>query len=208
MKITKPNASGLSCTLAIQMPTFDRRETMSCRPSHSRTQADLDAGHYANQACVDDGAAGAAQACDSVDTPGTPNPHLAITKSFSPASYSTVGQTISYTIRSDEHTYELQSHMHVTYPHPSGLNCTPATSVANLAPDSTITCTASHTVTQADLYVFFFNDTATTEIYTLSLHRRSSDLDTPGTPNPHLAITKSFSPASYSTVGQTISYTI
>ena len=28
---------------------------------------------------------------------------------------------------------------------------------------------------------FFFNDTATTEIYTLSLHRRSSDLAEPGT---------------------------
>src|SRR3712207_7847225 len=29
---------------------------------------------------------------------------------------------------------------------------------------------------------FFFNDTATTEIYTLSLHERSSDLDGPVTP--------------------------
>src|SRR6266849_10161012 len=28
----------------------------------------------------------------------------------------------------------------------------------------------------SNYYFFFFNDTATTEIYTLSLHRRSSDL--------------------------------
>src|ERR1051325_11756443 len=32
------------------------------------------------------------------------------------------------------------------------------------------------------LSVFFFNDTATTEIYTLSLHERSSDLLTEGRP--------------------------
>ena len=36
--------------------------------------------HYFNQACVDDGAGGAAQACDDVTTPGTKNPHLTITK--------------------------------------------------------------------------------------------------------------------------------
>ena len=33
------------------------------------------------------------------------------------------------------------------------------------------------------LLFFFFNDTATTEIYTLSLHRRSSDLELSGTIN-------------------------
>src|SRR5256885_11040682 len=33
--------------------------------------------------------------------------------------------------------------------------------------------------------IFFFNDTATTEIYTLSLHRRSSDLADEGQGHPH-----------------------
>ena len=30
---------------------------MTCTATHTVTQADLDAGHYANKACVDDGAA-------------------------------------------------------------------------------------------------------------------------------------------------------
>ena len=42
---------------------------MTCTGTHTVTQADIDAGHYANTACVDDGAAGAAQACASKDVP-------------------------------------------------------------------------------------------------------------------------------------------
>ena len=50
------------------------------RRRHTITQADIDAGHFLNQACVDDGAGGAAQACDDVTTPGVQEPALTITK--------------------------------------------------------------------------------------------------------------------------------
>ena len=43
---------------------------MDCTASHTITQADIDAGHYLNTACVDDGAAGAAQACDDATVTG------------------------------------------------------------------------------------------------------------------------------------------
>ena len=44
---------------------------MTCTASHTVTQADIDAGSYSNTACVDDGAGGAAEACDDVGRPGT-----------------------------------------------------------------------------------------------------------------------------------------
>ncbi len=77
--VTDPNASGLSCTPANGSP-LTPGQTMACTASHTITQADIDAGSYNNAACVDDGAGGAAQACDDVTTPGSKNPHLSITK--------------------------------------------------------------------------------------------------------------------------------
>ena len=72
---------------------------MTCTASHTVTQADIDAGHYVNTACVDDGAGGAAQACASEDVhAGSQNPHLAITKEATEASYNAVGDVIHYTI--------------------------------------------------------------------------------------------------------------
>ena len=71
---------------------------MTCTATHTVTQADLDAGHYANTACVDDGAGGAAEACANKDVPGSQTPHLTITKVAPETSYSAVGDVIHYTI--------------------------------------------------------------------------------------------------------------
>jgi uncharacterized repeat protein (TIGR01451 family) len=71
--VTDPNASGLTCTPA-NGSSLAPGASLNCTASHTIVQADLDAGHYFNQACVDDGPAGAAQACDDVDTPGAPPP--------------------------------------------------------------------------------------------------------------------------------------
>ena len=59
------------------------------------TQADLDAGHWANTACVDDGAAGALQACADEDVPWG---HLTITKVATEANYAAFGDILHYTI--------------------------------------------------------------------------------------------------------------
>ena len=69
-----------------------------CTASHTVTQADIDAGSYFNQACVDDGAGGPTQACDDVTVPARKNPHLTITKDATETSYSAVGDVIHYTI--------------------------------------------------------------------------------------------------------------
>ena len=47
---------------------------MTCTATHTITQADIDAGHYANTACVDDGAGGAAQRAPREDVPAVQTP--------------------------------------------------------------------------------------------------------------------------------------
>ena len=42
---------------------------MTCTATHTVTQADIDAGSFANVACVDDGPDGAPEVCDDEDVP-------------------------------------------------------------------------------------------------------------------------------------------
>ena len=77
--VTDPGVTGLSCTPA-NGSSLAPGASMTCTATHTVTQADLDAGHYANTACVDDGAGGAAQQCASATVPAVQAPELAITK--------------------------------------------------------------------------------------------------------------------------------
>src|ERR1039458_9789146 len=108
----------------------------------------------------------------------------------SPARWETVSMHTSFGNRSEEHTSELQSLRHLVCrlllekknkhidlnPHPTqpvlpSLFCCPlpaARSMAQSAGRGSIGLRGERTASGAG--VFFFNDTATTEIYTLSLH--------------------------------------
>ena len=67
--------------------------SMTCTATHTVTQADLDAKHWTNTACVDDGAAGAAEVCASTYTPLV---GLTLVKTASPTTYSAASQVINY----------------------------------------------------------------------------------------------------------------
>src|SRR5436853_2188091 len=123
--VSDPNASGLSCTPA-NGSALAPGATMTCTASHTITQADIDAGSYFNQACVDDGAGGAAQACDDVTTPGSQNPHLSITKVATESGYSAVGQDINYTIVATNDGNTTLPAVTVSDANAIGLTCTPA----------------------------------------------------------------------------------
>jgi uncharacterized repeat protein (TIGR01451 family) len=206
--VTDPNVSNLSCTPTVPVANLAPNGTITCTASHTVTQADVDAGSFFNQACVDDGAGGAAQACDDVTTPSSKNPHLTIDKTAAESSYNTVGQVIHYTIvaRNDGNT--TLTNVLVTDPNASNLSCTPSNPVASLAPNGTINCTASHTVTQADIDNGSFFNAACVDDGPNGAAQACDDVTTPSVKNPHLSILKTAEEANYSTVGQVIHYTI
>src|SRR5204862_6723576 len=103
-----------------------------CTASHTIVQADLDAGHFYNQACTDDGTGGATQACDDVDTPGTPNPSLTITKVATESGFSAVNDVIHYTITATNNGNVTLHRDVVTDSEVTDLVCSPATPVTDL----------------------------------------------------------------------------
>ena len=95
--VTDPNAPNLVCTPANGSPLAPGA-SMTCTASHTITQADIDAGSFFNEACVNDGANGAAQVCDDVTTTAEQSPAIVITKD-PPSQTFLSGGTATFTIR-------------------------------------------------------------------------------------------------------------
>ena len=204
--VTDPNASNLDCTPSIPVTNLAVNATINCTATHTVTQADIDADHYNNTACVNDGAGGADEACDDANVPAVPALHLIIDKTSSDTSYDSVGDVIHYTIVATNDGNTTLHNVVVTDPNGSNLDCTPAIPAANLAPGGTINCTATHTVTQADIDAGHFLNTAC--VNANNTDQACDDENTPGEQNPHLAITKDDTESGYSHVGDVIHYTI
>src|SRR5204862_5063613 len=122
-----------------------------------------DAGSFFNQACVDDGAGGAAKACADVTTPGSQNPHLAITKVATETGFSKAGDVIHYNIVATNDGNVTLHGVTVTDPNAAALSCTP-TNGSDLAPGASLTCSASHTIVQADVDAGSFLDRKSTRL--------------------------------------------
>jgi uncharacterized repeat protein (TIGR01451 family) len=180
---------------------------MTCTASHTVTQADIDAGHYLNTACVDDGEGGAAQACDDADVPSVKNPHLTITKDATEQSYDSVGDVIHYTITATNDGNTTIGSVTVTDPNADNLVCVPANG-SSLAPGASLSCTADHTVTQADIDAGHYLNTACVDDGEGGAAEACDDANVPATSNAHLTIVKDATEQSYDSVGDVIHYTI
>ena len=140
----------LSCPLTSLAP----RRSMTCtasqpsrRPNSTRTARPV-AGSDVLANTVTAASNEAADVTDNLVIPIEQTPELTLVKSASPVSYDHVGQVITY-------TYKVTNTGNVTLTGPISVadnkvavTC-PATS--ELAPGASITCTATHAVTQADL---------------------------------------------------------
>src|SRR4029079_17226827 len=122
--------SDLSCTPTTPVASLAPGASITCTASHTITQADLDAGSFYNQACVDDGAGGAAQACDDVTTPSSQGPALSITKDATEAGFDSVGDVIHYSITATNVGNVTLHNVTVTDSQVSDLSCTPTSPVA------------------------------------------------------------------------------
>ena len=204
--VTDPSVTGLTCTPANGSPLAPGA-SMTCTATHTVTQADIDAGHYANTACVDDGAGGAAQACASKDVPGSKNPHLIISKVATESGYSAVGDVIHYTITATNDGNTTLAAVTITDANATLGTCTPANG-SPLAPGESITCSASHTITQADIDAGSYFNQACVDDGAGGAAQACDDVTTPGSQNPHLTISKVATESGFSTVGDVIHYTI
>ncbi len=182
--------------------------SITCSASHAVTQADLDAGSITNTATGTAGYGGSTVTSNQVQVTVTAgqNPALKLAKSASPSTYDAAGQTISY-------SYLLENSGNVTLSEPVtisddklGTVACPAT--ASLAPGGTITCSASHLVTQADLDAGSITNhaSATASFGGNTVTSNPAEATVNAESAPALSLTKSASPTTYNTVGQAISY--
>ena len=136
------------------------------------------------------------------------NPALSLVKTASPSTYSTVGQSISYSyLVTNTGNVSLAGPVTVT-DDKATVTCPAVSTVGNLNgsldPGESITCTASYSITQADL-----NSGSVTNVATAHAGGTNSNQDTEtvtAVQTKTLSLVKSATPSTYSTVGQSISY--
>ncbi len=134
-----------------------------------------------------------------------PSPTISLQKSASPATYSTVGTVITY-------SYLITNTGNVTISGPITVNDNKATVTCpsgDLASGATMTCTATYTITQADLDNGSVTNTATAcGTYGKDTICTNQDQATvTAVANPSISLTKSASPTTYILVGDVITYT-
>jgi len=182
--------------------------TINCTASHTITQADIDAGSFYNQACTDDGTGPAASKCADVTTPATQSPALSITKVATESGFSAVGDVIHYTIQAKNTGNVTLTNVTVTDSQVSNLSCSPSVPVASLAVGATINCTASHTITQADIDAGSFYNQACTDDGANGAASKCADVTTPATQSPVLSIVKTTTFVGKYDAGDTLHYNI
>ena len=208
--VTDPRLPGLSCTT----PTLLPAATYTCSGSYTVTQADVDA--FADAGTTLDNTASvsatgprgtSASATDTLSLPGpTGAPALTIDKTTSETGFSAVGEVLDYTIT-------VVNTGNLTFP--SGPSVTDPTATiscpgGSLAPGATRVCTATHTVTQADLDAGSYTNTATATVTVAGQTVTESDSETlTATLTPSLTIDKRLAPASrtsFDDVGQSLTF--
>src|SRR5215210_6005683 len=200
--VTDPNVSNLVCS-PVAGSSLAPGAAMTCTATHTITQADLDAGHYANTACVN--ATGAAQKCDDEDVPGVKTPELSIVKTATEQSFDEVGDVVHYTVTATNTGNVTLANVTVTDPKVSNLVCSPVAG-SSLAPGAAMTCTATHTITQADLDAGHYANTAC--VNATGAAQKCDDEDVPGVKTPALSIVKTATEQSFDEVGDVVHYTI
>ena len=144
--------SGLS-TIDCPDTSLAPQGTETCTATYTSTGADVEAGSIDNTGT----ATGTppvgedVSASSSVSIPAVQTPGLSVTKSSTTTSYDTLGQVITYSITATNSGNVSLSGVNVTDANATLGTCAPSLPVASLAPGDSVTCSATHSVTQADL---------------------------------------------------------
>jgi len=187
------NKALVSCTISTLAPGA----SMTCTATYIITQADLDGGSVINLATADSNESEPVQDTETVYA--IPAPGISIDKIASPETYAAVGDVIDY-------SYEITNTGNVTLTNilvtddRLGSICT----VASLAPQASATCTASHTITQADL-----NAGSITNVGSAESDQTGTVTDTEivtAVQDESINLNKIADPVTYDQVGDVISY--
>jgi uncharacterized repeat protein (TIGR01451 family) len=199
-----------SCTPALS--PLAPGATSTCTATYVTTQGDVDAGGITNAATASgDPPIGPPETSppSTVDVPAVNNPGISVVKSASPNSFDAVGQTITYTyVITNTGNVTLSSVSLSDNVLGSITSCTPA--LIQLPPGGTISCTASHVTTLADLDAGGITNTATATGDPPNGPPETSPpstVDVPAEVTPGIEVHKSASPTSFDAPGQTITYT-
>ena len=206
--VTDPNADTLVCTPTIPVASLAPGGVIDCDATIVITQADVDAGSVFNAACVDDGAGGAAEACDNTTTTGENEPELTIDKVDDTGTYDEPGDVINYTITATNTGNVTLTNVTVTDPNADTLVCTPTIPVASLAPGGVIDCDATIVITQADVDAGSVFNAACVDDGAGGAAEACDNTTTTGENEPELTIDKVDDTGTYDEPGDVINYTI
>lgn len=206
--ISDPKLTGFGCTPA-QPAVLAVSATLSCTATHNVTQADLDSGSFADTATAS-GTPPSGPAVTGVVTntaTAIQNPAVSLAKDVSTSTYSTVGQSLDYTITATNSGNVTLTNVAITDPTLGALTCTqPVT----LAPAATLSCTASHLVTQTDLDSGSYANTASVSGTPPvgSAVTNTANRTVTAVQNPALSLVKAMTGSPYSTLGGALDYTL
>ncbi len=141
------------CTPA-QGSSLNPGDTMSCSASYAATQTDVNAGQIDNTGVVTgtDPDSNTVTDNDPLSEPVAQNPAISIMKSSDATGTNAVSDMITYTYDVENTGNVVLTNVTVTDNHTglSAITCTPAQG-SNLNPGDTMSCSATFTVTQADV---------------------------------------------------------
>jgi uncharacterized repeat protein (TIGR01451 family) len=215
--VQDPPAGSLSSGPACLGTSLAPGDSTTCFATYSVTQTDLDHGSVSDRAT-----ATALTPADvsytsppaSTDVGVTEQNGLTITKSASPSTVSTVGETVTYTFVVTN-TGNVTVHSVTVADVPTGLGRTlhslPSCLTTTLAPGDATTCTATYLVTQADLDTGTITDSASAAAISPSgatVLSGSATAVVGVDQQPNLTLDKAVAPSTYSVVGTTITYSI
>ena len=177
-------------------------ESITCSATHVVTQADLDAGSVVNVATGD--SEQTPDVTDTVSVPAAQTPGLLVEKSATESSFAAVGEVIHY-----EYLVTNTGNMTLTGvtlgDDQEPVTCVPAVPVVSLAPGATITCSATHVVTQADLDAGSVVNVATGDSDQTPVE--TDTVSVPAAQAPGLSLVKSITGGDpFDSVGDVVSY--
>ena len=150
VSVDDPAVGAVDCPVDVLAPD----DSTTCTATYTLTQLDVDAGHFANTATASGTppVGGPVDDEDSTDTPVTAGPALSLDKSAGPVvdadgNGPDAGDTVDYTFEVSNTGNVTLTGIGVTDPTVAGVVCPDTT----LAPGDTTTCTATYTLTQADV---------------------------------------------------------